>query len=220
MKIQELKSLVKAVIREATTLQSEIVFGYDDAEPKSDSPVGPLNDISGKVANNIKTGQITTEKAWEYISKKFKSPNDIEHIKWRINKHLRNSARNESTEPSIGGSYGDQQTNVDAHNVRPERDPLTDPMLRTEAFRFRDFKWMSNAAGFGDPTDVFWDSVYLGTIESSPDGDHYRVVIIDTPKGKIKIAQNDQNKFKSKKLASESLYKIWKIIRKEGLFTT
>lgn len=41
----------------------------------------------------------------------------------------------ESTEPSIGGSYSDQQTNVDAHNVRLERDPLTDPLLTGKPFK-------------------------------------------------------------------------------------
>jgi hypothetical protein len=88
----------------------------------------------------------------------------------------------------------------------------------TEGFRFKDFKWLSNVAGFGTPTDVFWDSIYLGTIESAPDGDHYRITLIDTPQGKQKIKTNKQNEFKSKNQAAEMLHKTWKLIRSEGIF--
>jgi hypothetical protein len=88
-----------------------------------------------------------------------------------------------------------------------------------EGFKFKEFNWLSNRAGFGTPVDVYWDSVYLGTIESTPDGDHYRIVFVDTPTGKQKIAQNEQNQFKSKNLAAETLHRTWKLVRKEGLFS-
>lgn len=88
-----------------------------------------------------------------------------------------------------------------------------------EGFKFRDFKWLSNMAGFGTPSDVYWDTIFLGTIEETPGGDHYRIILIDTPQGKKRIAQNEQNQFKSKNLAAETLHRTWKMIRKAGLFS-
>ncbi len=93
---------------------------------------------------------------------------------------------------------------------RPER--IKESVIN-EAFRFNDFNWLSNMSGFGTPTDVYWDTIYLGTIESTPDGDHYKIVLVDTPKGKKPLTQNEKNKFKSKNLAAEMLHKIWKFAR-------
>lgn len=79
------------------------------------------------------------------------------------------------------------------------------------AYRFDDFKWLGNMAGFGVPTDVYYGSVYLGLIESKPDG--YVIQMVDTPKGKQRIKQGGQNLFKTKEHAAEILHKSWKILR-------
>jgi len=79
------------------------------------------------------------------------------------------------------------------------------------AYRFDDFKWLGNMAGFGVPTDVYYGTVYLGLIESKPDG--YVIQMVDTPKGKQRIKQGGQNLFKTKEHAAEILHKTWKILR-------
>lgn len=66
-------------------------------------------------------------------------------------------------------------------------------------------------AGFGVPTDVYYGTVYLGLIESKPDG--YVIQMVDTPKGKQRIKQGGQNLFKTKEHAAEILHKTWKILR-------
>lgn len=130
----------------------------------------------------------------------------------------------ESTEPSIGGSYADQQTTTGNFDpMQGERDPLFDPMINgtiDEAFRFTDYDELKNGLGFDVPTDVYWDSTYLGTIQSEKNGRYYQIVLVDTPTGKQKIKQNKQNEFKSKNQAAEMLHKTWRLIRKDGLWTT
>jgi hypothetical protein len=80
-------------------------------------------------------------------------------------------------------------------------------------FEFNDFNWLGNMAGFGVPSDVKIGSMYIGTIESDSKGNGYRVVLVDTPKGKIKLPVNPKNLFKSKNLAADFLHRIWSYYR-------
>lgn len=78
-------------------------------------------------------------------------------------------------------------------------------------YKFDEFKWLGNMAGFGVPVDVSYGAIYLGLIESTPDG--YVIQMVDTPKGKQKIRQGGTNKFKTKQDAAETLHKAWKLMR-------
>lgn len=78
-------------------------------------------------------------------------------------------------------------------------------------YKFHEFKWLANMAGFGMPVDVSYGTIYLGLIESTPDG--YVIQMVDTPKGKQKIKQGGKNKFKTKQAAAETLHKTWSVLR-------
>jgi hypothetical protein len=79
------------------------------------------------------------------------------------------------------------------------------------SYKFDEFKWLANMAGFGMPVDVSYGTIYLGLIESTPDG--YVIQMVDTPKGKQKIKQGGKNKFKTKQAAAETLHKTWSVLR-------
>ena len=121
----------------------------------------------------------------------------------------------ESTEPSIGGSYSDQATNVAGSDItQMERDPLNDPELNgkmNESYRFEDFHWLANMSGFGKPTNVYHDSILLGVIISEPNG--YVIDRILGPKGTVSVKKTSKNKFKTKNDAAETLHRTWKSLR-------
>jgi len=110
-----------------------------------------------------------------------------------------------------------------SHNVsfdvpNGERDPLNDPLLIKEAelqYRFDDFKWLGNVAGFGVPTDVYYGTVYLGTIESRPDG--YVLSDVKGPTKLVRVVKTGKNpvekKYKTKNDAAKKLHKLWKHLR-------
>jgi len=85
-----------------------------------------------------------------------------------------------------------------------------------DGFVFHDHPEAATGDGFNVPTDVKYNSIYLGTLVSKPDG--YEIAYLDTPKGKQKISSNKQNKFKSKNAAAEKLHEIWRLVRNKGLF--
>ena len=94
------------------------------------------------------------------------------------------------------------------------RDPLNDPRLNqklAESFRFHDYNWLGNMAGFNKPTDVYNGAVYLGIIESRPDG--YVILAVAGPHHIIEIKQGGHNKFKNKNQAAETLRRTWQYIR-------
>jgi hypothetical protein len=80
-------------------------------------------------------------------------------------------------------------------------------------YRFDDFNWLATMDGFNVPTDVYNGTVYLGTIESKPEG--YTIRLVDTPKGKQPIQQSANNSFKSKQQAAQVLHRTWQTIRSE-----
>lgn len=99
------------------------------------------------------------------------------------------------------------------------RDPLNDPELtgkinETE-YRFHDFDWLKKMDGFGIPTDVYYGSIYLGTIVSKPKG--YVIELIDTPQGKRTVEYRNRKRqlidpivFKTKDRAAKALHTYWK----------
>ena len=42
--------------------------------------------------------------------------------------------------------------------------------IKENTYKFNDFKWLGNMAGFGILTDIYYGSILLGTIESQKDG--------------------------------------------------
>lgn len=121
----------------------------------------------------------------------------------------------ESTEPSIGGSYSDQATNVSGYDVTQlERDPLLDPEMNgrlEESYRFDDFGWLANMDGFNKPTDVYYGKIHLGVIESRPDG--YVIIVVMGPDKHYRVDASPKNKFKNKNRAAETLHQTWKTLR-------
>ncbi len=97
------------------------------------------------------------------------------------------------------------------------RDPLNDPELNgkmNEQYKFDDFKWLARQDGFGIPTDVYYGSVLLGVIVSSPEG--YMIGLIKGPKNDITIKKSPKNMYKTKNDAAQSLHQVWKQLRYIG----
>ncbi len=100
------------------------------------------------------------------------------------------------------------------------RDPLNDPEMTgkidEEKYRFDDFHWLANMAGFHKPTDVYYGTVLIGTIESTPRGDGYVVISVQGPKGTTPIKPSKQNHFKTKNDAAKVLHQTWKLLRHDA----
>ncbi len=82
-------------------------------------------------------------------------------------------------------------------------------------YTFRAFKWLSAMDGFGYPVDVYYGSIYLGILETLADG--FVIRFVDTPRGKVKIKETPNNKFKSQELAAKMLHQVWKLARMDKL---
>ena len=78
-------------------------------------------------------------------------------------------------------------------------------------YRYEIFKHVATPDGFNYPIDVFYGTIYLGTLEVKPDG--FVIRMIDTPVGKQSVKQSDTNKFRSQNQAAEYLHRSWKMIR-------
>ena len=136
--------------------------------------------------------------------------------------------RDESTEPSIGGSYSDQGTNVNGYDVTQlERDPLNDPRLTGKkpfketvngrvvhegGYTFRIFSEQAKGDGFDYPIDVKRGTIYLGTLMVMPDG--YVVRMIDTPQKERYVSYTDLPPYKTMLSAAKVLHQIWMAYRK------
>lgn len=209
MKKKELKIFIKAILNEAVdqeggTVHTMIVttdgfFGLNER-----------NYVEELMMHNLKRKfgfDYTLEKEERDPTYKKRGP-----VKWTITFEL---------PPRVNMQVVKNAIENDPHVESVEFEGIKDQTtIQTEGFKFKDFKWLSNMAGFGTPTDVFWDTIYLGTIEEAPDGAYYRITLVDTPQGKKRIGGDDtQNQFKSKNLAAETLHRTWKMIRREGLFS-
>jgi hypothetical protein len=82
------------------------------------------------------------------------------------------------------------------------------------AYRYDEFKWLASMSGFNYPVDVYWDTIYLGLIEATPEG--FVIRMVDTPMGKVAITQSPKNMFKSQDLAAKVLHRTWKVYRSGG----
>jgi hypothetical protein len=96
------------------------------------------------------------------------------------------------------------------------RDPLNDPELTGKLnegdYRFDDFNWLGNMAGFRKPSDVYYGSILLGVIESESDG--YVIKVVKGPLGDLSLKPSPQNKFKTKDEAAKILHNMWRRLRK------
>lgn len=81
-------------------------------------------------------------------------------------------------------------------------------------YRFEEFKWLATTDGFNYPVDVYYGTIYLGLIETKPNG--FVIRIVDTPTGKQNIKQTPNNLFKSQNLAAKVLHRTWKVMRSGG----
>jgi len=61
--------------------------------------------------------------------------------------------------------------------------------------------------GFGYPIDVFYRTIYLGTLVANPDG--FVIELIDTPRGKKKPLKTHSNFFRTESLAAIALHRTW-----------
>lgn len=78
-------------------------------------------------------------------------------------------------------------------------------------YKFREYDNISNK-----PVDVYYKTIYLGTIQVTGDGQNYEVKIIKHPNTGMNIhvnADSNKNKFKTKMEAANMLHKIWKYIK-------
>ena len=128
MKKSQLKSLVKTIIKEMDTSKLPLPEPEDDicglcGQPGADKYAHPEHWPGEQKPDRPLVHTDCEKEECERAHHEFMAK--VGEV--GVDKFLK-SIR-ESTEPSIGGSYGDQQTGVDGSNVRPERDPLTDPML-------------------------------------------------------------------------------------------
>ena len=78
-------------------------------------------------------------------------------------------------------------------------------------YTFNDFKWLATNDGFNYPSDVYYGTIYIGTLIAKPDG--FVIKLIDTPIGKQFINKSSRNKFKSQIQAAGVLHKTWKMVR-------
>ena len=83
-----------------------------------------------------------------------------------------------------------------------------------EQYKFDDFKWLGRQDGFGIPTDVYYGSIFLGVIVSSPDG--YMIGLVKGPKNDITIKKSPKNMFKTKNDVAKVLHNTWKELRYIG----
>jgi hypothetical protein len=81
-------------------------------------------------------------------------------------------------------------------------------------YTFKDFKWMATGDGFNYPIDVYYGTIFLGTLVALPHA--YTIRLVDTPQGKEMIKHTPKNEFKSMEIAAEYLHRTWKHYRFGG----
>lgn len=107
----------------------------------------------------------------------------------------------------------------DGDTSKPEKKPKAldvGPLEEVQAeYKFRDYDWLKNMAGFNIPSDVYYGTIFLGVIESRPTG--YVVLAISGPFHPEIIQQGSGNLFKTKLEAAEIMHKVWARLRKMGV---
>ena len=145
-------------------------------------------------------------------------------MKNRMDSHDTNETSVDESQGIFNNQRGNQsQCSGVSHDVTiPDitsmvRDPLNDPELNGKMnegkYRFDDFNWLSNMAGFHKPTDVYYGTILIGTIESDPKGDAYRIISVQGIKGTTSIQQDKNNRFKTKDDATVIVHHLWKLMR-------
>lgn len=116
---------------------------------------------------------------------------------------------NKSVDEDHGMGYSHNVSLPQDQNTmnRPTISPVKE--IKELGYKFRDFKWLGNMAGFGVPTEVYYGSILLGIIESQPSG--YIIVILKGPNKNISIPPTvNWNHFKTKNEAAHMLHILWK----------
>lgn len=81
-------------------------------------------------------------------------------------------------------------------------------------YKFKDHKWLATMDGLRVPTDVYYQNIHLGVLESQP-GNVYIINTVSGPNKQIDIPPTlNWNYFKTKEDAANFLHHIWKKLRK------
>ena len=149
-----------------------------------------------------------------------KETNQLEHIdeyirEWNFynNEIKRRIQRiNDPVEEDHGLGYSH---NVSFDDYKKQRDPLNDPDLTgkiKESYKFTDYEFVADREGFNVPTDVRYNTLFLGVITSKPEG--YEISMVCGPhKNILTTSKTKQRKFKTKNEAALMLHKMWKHLR-------
>jgi hypothetical protein len=83
--------------------------------------------------------------------------------------------------------------------------------LNKSGYRFDTFPELATADGFNYPVDVYFGTLYLGTLTARPNG--FVIHQFDSPTGKKSVVQSPTNLFRSKNIAASALHHTWKHYR-------
>jgi hypothetical protein len=78
-------------------------------------------------------------------------------------------------------------------------------------FKFHSYKELATGDGFNYPIDVYYGTIFLGTLVALPNA--FTIKLIDTPHGKQGIKHTTHNEFKSMDIAAKVLHRTWKVAR-------
>lgn len=78
-------------------------------------------------------------------------------------------------------------------------------------YSFVPFKELAKGNGFGYPVDVYYGTVYLGTLVAEAEG--FTIKMVATANGRQLVKQSPNNNFKSQALAAQVLHRVWKNMR-------
>ncbi len=124
--------------------------------------------------------------------------------KWVINKHTE-AFKLGFESPSIG--FDNVQLLLDYL----EKWYMSRKPSLNEQYRFHDFKWLARMDGFGMPTDVYYGSILLGVIVSTPNG--YTIEMVKGPTTNVSYKQSPKNLFKTKDDAAKVIRRVWRLLR-------
>ena len=220
VKKSDLKCIIKEILKEVT--QKDILSRHPQGRSVWNDKWEPI--LKRMTLDNLKSLREKSKRAIEHL----KGSRSEEDVIWRGHELTRFKIYDDEIKKRL--EYINMPVMEDhglgySHNVSfddpttMERDPLNDPILTgkmNEAkYTFKDFPWAGISSGFEAPTDVYYGSIYLGTIVSKPDG--YVIDLIDTPHGKKTVEYRNKSgqkrnptSFKTKDIAAKVLHVHWK----------
>lgn len=86
--------------------------------------------------------------------------------------------------------------------------------MASTPWKFRDFDWIGNAAGFNRPSDVLIGNILIGVITSKPQGYVIEMVVDPRDQKHQMIRKNEENWFQTKDRAAAAVYMTWNKLRR------